>query len=639
MAEGAGSPDQGRRWGPVPGTPRLICLRELPLGVGSADNPFPDTCAPLTETMNSPPSPIIRCEQDPTFSSLHIALKEHCNVHQGVDPTVVPCKTTTTQLADTAVVVREVSKRIGRAHVKWESPRTALIVTKPGDKNLVKLTRELAEWLIKTPRYGNPSGLTVYVDSKFLKSKRFRYKHLVKGSSVCFDKLKFWTPELCANQPHLFDFVITLGGDGTVLFTSWLFQTVVPPVIPFHLGSLGFLTPFDFSNYQSDLTTAMEDGVRINLRMRFTCTVYRSKRNPECEKAAAAAAAAAAGLRAVKKNKRTGKISVGDWVDEQDGGRGSNKTSQHTGPPSGTPDDDDAADWMEEKHVPCFTTTPEDSFEVLNDLVVDRGPSPYMSLLELFGDDHHLTTVQADGLAIATPTGSTAYSLSAGGPLTHPEIPAFLISPICPHTLSFRPMLLPDSMELRICVPFNSRSTAWASFDGRGRIELKQGDHIKVTASRYPFPTICAQTQSNDWFNSLTRCLKWNERQRQNLFVVVESSRKDPVTGGHGKKTSISNGTGTGNSTPTTPRVDSSSASSVASDPPEDMFAMFGDESASATSSGLSSFGDEEDEDDEEDEEGDDDVLEGWREDELRKSRMSSLAPVESPSRTAVVTL
>jgi len=133
-----------------------------------------------------------------------------------------------------------------------------------------------------------------------------------------------------------------------------------------------------------------------------------------------------------------------------------------------------------------------------------------------------MTTVQADGLTVSTPTGSTAYSLSAGGSLVHPEIPALLITPICPHTLSFRPMLLPDSMELRICVPYNSRSTAWASFDGRGRVELKQGDHIKVTASKYPFPTVCADKQSTDWFHSISRTLKWNERQRQKSFVVVE---------------------------------------------------------------------------------------------------------------------
>jgi len=83
-------------------------------------------------------------------------------------------------------------------------------------------------------------------------------------------------------------------------------------------------------------------------------------------------------------------------------------------------------------------------------------------------------------------------------------------------------MLLPDSMELRICVPYNSRSTAWASFDGRGRVELKQGDHIKVTASKYPFPTVCADKQSTDWFHAIARTLKWNERERQKSFVVVE---------------------------------------------------------------------------------------------------------------------
>ena len=99
-----------------------------------------------------------------------------------------------------------------------------------------------------------------------------------------------------------------------------------------------------------------------------------------------------------------------------------------------------------------------------------------------------MTTVQADGLCVATPTGSTAYSLSAGGSLVHPEIPALLLTPICPHTLSFRPMLLPDSMELRICVPFNSRSTAWASFDGRGRIELKR--EFPCSSHRTPALTI-----------------------------------------------------------------------------------------------------------------------------------------------------
>jgi len=98
-------------------------------------------------------------------------------------------------------------------------------------------------------------------------------------------------------------------------------------------------------------------------------------------------------------------------------------------------------------------------------------------------------------------------------------------------------MLLPDSIELRIAVPYNSRSTAWASFDGRGRVELRQGDHIKVTASKYPFPTVCSENQSTDWFKSISRTLKWNERQRQKSFVVVEGEgeKKDGREKGKGK--------------------------------------------------------------------------------------------------------
>jgi NAD+ kinase len=75
------------------------------------------------------------------------------------------------------------------------------------------------------------------------------------------------------------------------------------------------------------------------------------------------------------------------------------------------------------------------SFQVLNDLVVDRGPSPFLSNLELYGNHAHLTTVQADGLVISTPTGSTAYSLSAGGSVVHPDVSAIMVTPICPHTV------------------------------------------------------------------------------------------------------------------------------------------------------------------------------------------------------------
>ncbi|KAJ7039242.1 ATP-NAD kinase-like domain-containing protein [Mycena alexandri] len=433
----------------------------------------------------------------------------------------------TKQLAETAVGVREMSKQLGRARVR-SNIQNVLIITKARDNRLIQLTRELALYLMLKPRHGSNRGLVVYVDNQLRKSKRFDAEGIERDHPELFvpvprrrtsgttslshpkdefnaketGQLRYWTSDMCSQSPHLFDFVVTLGGDGTVLFTSWLFQRIVPPVLPFALGSLGFLTNFDFSDHQPVMDSVLDAGIRVNLRMRFTCTVYRAVINEKGK-----------GRQAVKKG-QTGEIMMknveqGGW-EALEGGW------------SGGPIPDGPKTTTKDKSIMCFTTRPVETFEVLNDLVVDRGPSPYVSQLELFGDEHHMTTVQADGLTVSTPTGSTAYSLSAGGSLVHPEIPALLITPICPHTLSFRPMLLPDSMELRICVPFNSRSTAWASFDGRGRVELKQGDHIKVTASKFPFPTVCADNQSTDWFQAISRTLKWNERERQKSFVVVE---------------------------------------------------------------------------------------------------------------------
>lgn len=345
------------------------------------------------------------------------------------------------RLVQTATGVREVSKQLQRRPIK-RAVRNVMIVTKARDNSLVHLTREVAEWLLSTPRYNNKLGVNVYVDAKLRNSKRFDAAGLLQKDPMFADMLHYWTPDLCWTSPDKFDLVLTLGGDGTVLFTSWLFQRVVPPVLCFSLGSLGFLTNFEFSDHKAQLNAVMgEVGMRVNLRMRFTCTVFRRDRRKSAEE---------------------GAVEEGE------------------------------------------------QFEVLNELVIDRGPSPYVSNLELYADDELLTVVQADGCIFSTPTGSTAYSLSAGGSLIHPSIPGILLTPICPHTLSFRPMLLSDSHLLRISVPNSSRSTAYCSFDGKGRVELRQGDYVTVEASQYPFPTVVSN--NNEWFTSVQRALRWNTR-------------------------------------------------------------------------------------------------------------------------------
>jgi len=326
-----------------------------------------------------------------------------------------------------------------------------MIVTKARDNTLVHLTRELAHFLMKTPRYGRRLGVNVYVDKKLRKSKRFDADGLVAEEPEFRNMLKYWTPDLCWTSPETFDLVLTLGGDGTVLFTSWLFQRIVPPILSFSLGSLGFLTNFKFDLYPGILDNILQQGMRVNMRMRFTCTVFQ--------------------------------------------------------------------------HVEGSDPIEGEQFEVLNELVIDRGPSPYVSNLELHGDDELLTVIQADGCIFSTPTGSTAYSLSAGGSLVHPDIPAILLTPICPHSLSFRPMLLTDSMLLKVSVPRGSRATAWCAFDGKGRVELRQGDFVTIAASQYPFPTVMAG--ASDWIDSVSRTLRWNSRAAQQKAWDGDGGREE----------------------------------------------------------------------------------------------------------------
>ncbi|EFE40783.1 hypothetical protein TRV_04475 [Trichophyton verrucosum HKI 0517] len=352
----------------------------------------------------------------------HQRFDDAVNIERVLDEVVSDEWMSHSRLMQTATGVREVSKHLQRRSIKL-AVRNVMIVTKARDNNLVYLTRELAEWLLSTPRYGSDLGVNVYVDAKLRLSKRFDAPGLLEKESRYEHMLKYWTPDLCWSHPEKFDLVITLGGDGTVLFTSWLFQRVVPPILSFFLGSLGFLTNFEFSKYKEHLNQIMGDvGMRVNLRMRFTCTVYRS-------------------------NPRNGSKAA-------------------------------AAEEFER-------------FEVVNELVIDRGPSPYVSNLEVYGDDELLTVVQADGCIFSTPT-------------------AILLTPICPHTLSFRPMVLSDTLLLRIAVPRHSRSSAYCSFDGKGRIELRRGDYVTVEASQFPFPTVVSQ--SGEWFQSVRRTLRWNVR-------------------------------------------------------------------------------------------------------------------------------
>ena len=156
-----------------------------------------------------------------------------------------------------------------------------------------------------------------------------------------------------------------------------------------------------------------------------------------------------------------------------------------------------------------------ETYIVLNEAVIDRGPSPFLSNVEIFCDSQYLTTVQGDGIIIATPTGSTAYSLSAGGSMIHPSVPAILLTPICAHTLSFRPLILPDASVLTCIVPEHGRASGWVSFDGQFRRELQKGDFVRIKMCQFPMVTINRLKFTADWFEALRSGFMFNQRPRQ----------------------------------------------------------------------------------------------------------------------------
>ena len=450
------------------------------------------------EGPNPPPSFAARFLHTPCF--FHQRFEDAVNVDRVLEEVAAEGdeNMSTSRLMQTATSVREISKQLQRRPIK-RAVRNIMIVTKARDNDLVYLTRQLTQWLLSKPRYSSEVGVCVYVDAKLRTSKRFDAPGLLASNPRFEPMLRYWTPDMCMTSPERFDLVLTLGGDGTVLYTSWLFQRIVPPILSFSLGSLGFLTNFAFANYKPTLDRIMEGaGMRVNMRMRFTCTVYRAQPSQNNRR------------RSSKTSNSSNLSSARQSISSASAPPSSIFTSSTaaTGPSSTTSTAPSTT-----SSSPHTSLTPESTFEVLNELVLDRGPSPYVSNLELYGDTHLLTIIQADGVIISTPTGSTAYSLSAGGPLTHPSIPGILLTPICPHTLSFRPMVLSDTLLLRLVVPKHSRGGAYASFDGKGRVELRRGDEVRVEVGRYPFPTVVGEGGTGgEWFESVRRALRWNTR-------------------------------------------------------------------------------------------------------------------------------
>ena len=144
---------------------------------------------------------------------------------------------------------------------------------------------------------------------------------------------------------------------------------------------------------------------------------------------------------------------------------------------------------------------------VLNDIVINRGALARLANIVTHINGHYLTTFRADGLIIASPTGSTAYSLAAGGPVVHPKVPGLIITPICPFTLTIRPLVVPDGVEITIRHKKGS-SAIPLTFDGQKGLDLTDRDAITVRQSAHPVNLV--NVPGRPYFDVLKSKLRWS---------------------------------------------------------------------------------------------------------------------------------
>lgn len=241
-------------------------------------------------------------------------------------------------------------------------------------------------------------------------------------------------PEAPTNPYHQkTDILVTLGGDGTILHAASLFSTsrAVPPILSFAMGTLGFLGEFKWSDYASGFAA------------------LRSTSNDDDDgDGDDGAANPTSAIRVLRRNRL--KAGVFGASGERIGG-----------------------EWGEYEGI--------EDVHAMNELSLHRGRNPHLAILEIFIGPHFLTEAVADGIIVATPTGSTAYSLSSGGSILHPSVPSLLLTPICPRSLSFRPLVLPEDARITLRLSRRNRGReVEVSVDGRRWGGLRPDQEVRV---------------------------------------------------------------------------------------------------------------------------------------------------------------
>ncbi|MBT3477876.1 MAG: NAD(+)/NADH kinase [Candidatus Marinimicrobia bacterium] len=233
-----------------------------------------------------------------------------------------------------------------------------------------------------------------------------------------------------AEDFYKIDFLLTLGGDGTMLSAARAVGHRKTPILGIHLGELGFMAEVTVDEMFSRLDMVLAGSYGLQRRMVLKAEIVNGE-----------------GLKV---------------------------------------------------------------FYALNDFVIDRGKSNRIITMRLLANDRFVSDYKADGLIVATPTGSTAYSLSVGGPIVMPRLKAMVVSPISPHTLTLRPIVLPDDRNLEISFPKDDLKEIAFAVDGQ--VSEYLAPNAKIFIQRAPFEIRMIDFEDSNYFQTLRRKMGWGKR-------------------------------------------------------------------------------------------------------------------------------
>jgi NADH kinase len=300
--------------------------------------------------------------------------------------------------------------------------------------------------------------------------------------------------------PKKVDLVTTLGGDGTILRAASLFshQASVPPILSFSMGTLGFLGEWKFDEYKRAWREAYMSGSNVpveDLVGPHTQTAAPNGRSGGGSEGSSSTAKSgwdsvrgkSMGIYRTSKILLRHRLKVGVYDSN-----GVNINEQVM--PTSVVEPDLGLPSLHPADLTKSTSSAPMALHAINEVSIDRGVHPHLAIIDIYVNNHFLTEAVADGILISTPTGSTAYSLSAGGSIVHPLVKSLLITPISARSLSFRPLVLPLNTKVVLKLSKRNRGRELpVSIDGKRRAGVGIGMEVRIEGERL------VQTPEGSW--------------------------------------------------------------------------------------------------------------------------------------------